>query len=77
MRDSEELDERGLPSTAETDVSKCDTAVNEVGRKTRQREEPVENNSTIVRQVDESQTAKQELQNDHYQRTALLVDIRE
>lgn len=64
-----------LPRRTETDVSKADSAVDEDDGKTRQGQEPVEDVAAVVCQVDECQAAEEELNDDHGDRAALLVDL--
>lgn len=66
---------RDLPGHAEANVSDTDATVNEQDRKARQRQKPSENGSTIVCQVDEGQAAEQELQDDHGDGAAFLIDL--
>jgi hypothetical protein len=58
-------------------VGKTDTTVDEENGKTRKREKPVENLTTALGQVDECEAAEQELQDDHVDGAALLVDLGE
>jgi hypothetical protein len=53
-----------LPCCTETNVSDSDAAVDEDDSETRQGEEPVEDVTAVVCQVDESQAAEEELDDD-------------
>jgi len=56
-------------------MGKTNSAVNEENRKTGQRQEPVENGTTVVGQVDECETTKEKLKNNDIERTTLLVNV--
>lgn len=66
-----------LPGVAEANMSQRNTAINEEDGKTRQRQEPVENISTVWRQVDESEASEEELKDDHRNRATLSVNVSE
>lgn len=56
-------------------MGKTNTTVDEENGKTGQREEPVENLATALRQVDECEASKQELQDNDVDGATLLVDL--
>jgi hypothetical protein len=69
------LSTRDLPSHAEADVGKADTAVDEENGKTRQGEKPVEDHIAVLSQVDECEAAEQELHDNDIDGATLLVDL--
>jgi len=73
----EGLSTRDLPGHAEADVGEADTTVDEENGKTRQRQKPAENITTVFSQVDECEAAKQELHDNNVDGAALLVDLGE
>jgi hypothetical protein len=56
-------------------VGEADTGVDEENGKTGQGEEPVEDHTSALCQVDESQATEQQLQDDHVDGAAFLVDL--
>ena len=66
---------RDLPSHAEADVGKTNTAVDEENGKTGKGEKPVENHVTVLSQVDECEAAEQELHDNDVDGATLLVDL--
>ena len=56
-------------------MSQSYETIHEKNSKTRQGQEPIEDRSAVIRQVDKCQAAEEKLENDHRQRTALFVDV--
>lgn len=56
-------------------MSEGNAAINEKNGYARQRQKPVEDGTAVLRQVDESKAAEEELQNDHSEGPALAVNI--